>query len=50
MAKFYRTSNEKLFNIPDFPYEDKYINNIKGFDDYKDIRMAYVDEGDIILS
>tara|TARA_B100000287_G_scaffold151756_1_gene143519 strand:+ start:377 stop:1372 length:996 start_codon:yes stop_codon:yes gene_type:complete len=46
MAKFYRTSNEKLFNIPDFPYEDKYINNIKGFDDYKDIRMAYVDEGD----
>ena len=45
MTKFYRTNNEKLFNLPDFPYQDKYINNIKGFDDYNDIRMAYIDEG-----
>tara|TARA_B100000686_G_scaffold272212_1_gene289242 strand:- start:9577 stop:10572 length:996 start_codon:yes stop_codon:yes gene_type:complete len=45
MVEFYRSKNESLFNIKDFPYEDKYLNNIRGFDKYKDIRMSYIDEG-----
>lgn len=45
MSKFYRSTNENLFNLKDFPYEVKYIENIEGFDEYNDIRMSYIDEG-----
>ena len=45
MKKYYRTDNKKLINLKDFPYQEKYLKNINGFEEYKDIRMAYIDEG-----
>ena len=45
MKKIYKSNIEKLSNLPDFPYEAKYEKNIVGFEDYEDMRMAYIDAG-----
>jgi hypothetical protein len=45
MKKINKPNIEKLSNLPDFPYEAKYEKNIAGFEDYKDMRMAYIDTG-----
>ena len=45
MKKIYISDIEKLTNLPDFPYEPRYEKNIKGFENYEDMRMAYIDTG-----
>lgn len=40
--EFLRTPEENFRNLPDFPYKPKFIENIG---DWKDLRMAYIDEG-----
>lgn len=45
MKKINTPNIEKLSNLPDFPYEAKYEKNIAGFEDYKDMKMAYIDTG-----
>lgn len=40
--EFLRTPEENFRNLPDFPYKPKFIENMG---DYKDLRMAYIDEG-----
>ena len=45
MKKIYKSDMEKLSNLPDFPYEANYEKNISGFEDYEDMRMAYIDAG-----
>ncbi len=42
MVEFIRTPEERFKNIPNFPYEPHYIENLKG---YEDLRMCYYDEG-----
>jgi len=42
MVEFIRTPEERFENIPNFPYEPHYIENLKG---YEDLRMCYYDEG-----
>ncbi|MFX0083526.1 MAG: haloalkane dehalogenase [Candidatus Hodarchaeota archaeon] len=42
MIEFLRTPEERFDNIPDFPYEPHYIEDLKG---YEDLRMCYYDEG-----
>ncbi|MBY8986641.1 MAG: alpha/beta fold hydrolase [Candidatus Lokiarchaeota archaeon] len=42
MIDYLRTPEERFKNIPNFPYEPRYIENMKG---YEDLRMAYYDEG-----
>ena len=45
MKNIYTSDIEKLTNLPDFPYEARYEKNITGFEDYEDMRMAYIDTG-----
>ena len=45
MKKINTPNIEKLSNLSDFPYEAKYEKNIAGFEDYKEMRMAYIDTG-----
>ena len=45
MKKIYISDKEKLINLPDFPYVPKYEKNITGFEEYEDMRMAYIDTG-----
>ncbi len=45
MKKIHTPNMEKLSNLPDFPYEAKYEKDIGGFEEYKDMRMAYIDAG-----
>ena len=45
MKKIYISDKEKLINLPDFPYDPKYEKNITGFEEYEDMRMAYIDTG-----
>jgi pimeloyl-ACP methyl ester carboxylesterase len=40
--EYLRTSDDRFKNLPDFPYEPKYIENLKGF---QDLRLHYIDEG-----
>ena len=42
MVEFVRTPEERFKNIPYFPYDPHYIENLKG---YEDLRMCYYDEG-----
>ncbi len=42
MVEFVRTPEERFKNIPNFPYEPHYIENLKG---YEELRMCYYDEG-----
>jgi len=42
MIDFLRTPEDRFKDIPNFPYEPHYIENLKG---YEDLRMAYYDEG-----
>ena len=42
MGEFIRTPEERFKNIPNFPYEPHYIENLKA---YEDLRMCYYDEG-----
>ena len=37
-----RTPEERFSNLPNFPYEPHYIENLKGFED---LRLHYIDEG-----
>ena len=37
-----RTPDERFSNLPNFPYEPNYLENIGGFED---VRMHYIDEG-----
>jgi len=41
MVEFIRTPEERFKNIPNFPYEPHYIENLKS---YEDLRMCYYDE------
>lgn len=42
MIEFLRTSEQRFNNLPNFPYEPHYIENLKGYDN---LRMHYIDEG-----
>jgi len=42
MAKALRTPDERFVNLPDFPYDPVYIDDLKGFEG---LRLHYVDEG-----
>ena len=42
MIEFVRTPDERFKNLPDFPYEPHYIEDLKG---NEDLRMCYYDEG-----
>ncbi len=42
MIEFLRTPEERFVNLPNFPYEPHYIEDLKG---YEDLRMCYYDEG-----
>lgn len=42
MTKVLRTPEERFVNLPDFPYEPVYINDLKGFEG---LRLHYVDKG-----
>ncbi len=44
MVEFVRTPDERFENLPNFPYEPYYIENLKG---YEDLRMCYYDEGPV---
>lgn len=40
--EFLRTDDARFANLPDWPYEPRYVQDLPGFED---LRMAYVDEG-----
>jgi len=42
MIEFVRTPDNRFEHLPNFPYEPKYLENLKGFED---LRMHYIDEG-----
>ena len=42
MIKVLRTPEERFVNLPDFPYNPVYIDDLKGFEG---LRLHYVDEG-----
>jgi pimeloyl-ACP methyl ester carboxylesterase len=42
LIEFVRTPEERFDNIPNFPYEPHYIEDLKG---YEELRMCYYDEG-----
>jgi len=42
MIEFLRTPEERFDNLPNFPYEPRYIEDLKG---YENLRMCYYDEG-----
>ena len=42
MTKVLRTLEERFVNLPDFPYDPVYIDDLKGFEG---LRLHYVDEG-----
>ena len=42
MTKVLRTPEERFVNLPDFPYDPFYIDDLKGFES---LRLHYVDEG-----
>lgn len=42
MTKVLRTPEERFVNLPDFPYDPVYIDDLKGFEG---LRLHYVDEG-----
>jgi haloalkane dehalogenase len=42
MTKVLRTPEERFINLPDFPFDPVYIENLKGFGG---LRLHYVDEG-----
>ena len=42
MTKVLRTPKERFVNLPDFPYDPVYIDDLKGFEG---LRLHYVDEG-----
>ena len=42
MVKALRTLDERFENLPNFPYEPHYIDDLKG---YENLRMHYIDEG-----
>lgn len=42
MINFLRTPDERFENLPNFPYNPHYIDNLQG---YEDLRMHYIDEG-----
>jgi len=43
VTDIYRTPDERFENLPDFPYQPNYINDLAG---YEGMRMHYLDEGD----
>jgi pimeloyl-ACP methyl ester carboxylesterase len=42
MIEFLRTPDERFENLPNFPYEPHYINDLQG---YNNLRIHYIDEG-----
>ena len=42
MADIYRTPDERFENLPDFPYQANYVDDLPG---YEGMRMHYLDEG-----
>jgi len=42
MTETLRTPNERFKDLPDFPYDPHYLDDLKG---YEGLRMHYVDEG-----
>jgi hypothetical protein len=42
MTEVLRTPEERFVDLPDFPYDPVYIDDLKGFEG---LRMHYVDEG-----
>jgi pimeloyl-ACP methyl ester carboxylesterase len=42
MIEYLRTPEDRFENLPDFPYQPHYINDLKGYDG---MRLHYVDEG-----
>lgn len=42
MIEFLRTPDERFQNLPNFPYEPHYIDDLQGYDN---LRMHYIDEG-----
>jgi haloalkane dehalogenase len=42
MIEYLRTPNERFENLPNFPYNPHYLNDLEG---YGDLRMHYIDEG-----
>jgi haloalkane dehalogenase len=42
MREVLRTPDERFLDLPDFPYDPVYIDDLKGFEG---LRMHYVDEG-----
>jgi pimeloyl-ACP methyl ester carboxylesterase len=42
MTEVLKTPEERFINLPDFPYDPVYIDNLKGFEG---LRLHYVDEG-----
>jgi haloalkane dehalogenase len=42
MTKILRTPEERFINLPDFPFDPVYIDDLKGFEG---LRLHYVDEG-----
>ena len=42
MTQVVRTPDERFLDLPNFPYNPTYINNLKGFEG---LRMHYLDEG-----
>jgi haloalkane dehalogenase len=42
MTKVLRTPEERFINLPDFPFDPVYIDDLKGFEG---LRLHYVDEG-----
>ena len=46
MIGIYRTSEDKFKNLPGFPYNLHYLENVKGFETFKEgLRISYLDEG-----
>jgi len=42
MIEFLRTPDDRFENLPNFPYEPHYIDDLQGYDN---LRMHYIDEG-----
>ena len=42
MTDIYRTPDERFTNLPDFPYQANYVDDLPG---YEGMRMHYLDEG-----
>lgn len=42
MNDIYRTPDERFNNLPDFPYQQNYVDDLSG---YEGMRMHYLDEG-----